>query len=102
LRVRGWKATHDAAKKQKPRLEVAWNPEIQRALPEDWRRFIRAPDLLAWLAELRVPVTFLHMSADILPLLLQGKWRESSGAPHNAWLTHAAELGTVLREILRP
>lgn len=107
---RGWHAAYQAGKDTEPHFNVNWNPEVHRALLDDWRRFIREPELLLRLSQLEVPATFLHMGADIRPgwpaaqlaaLLPRGDWRELGGAPHNAWLTHTPELGTVLREILR-
>lgn len=107
---RDWKAAYEASRDTEPAFEVDWNPEVHRTLLEDWRRFIKSPDLLARLARLEVPVTFLHMGADIRPgwpaqqlaaLLPQGEWRVLPGAPHNAWLTHPSELGVALGAALR-
>lgn len=104
-----WKAAYEAGKGTEPGFEVTVSGAVKRALLADWRRFIKTPDLLARLSRLEVPVTFLHMGADIRPgwpaaqlaaLLPRGEWREVPGAPHNAWLTHAPELGEVLRDIL--
>ncbi|WP_158263791.1 alpha/beta fold hydrolase [Deinococcus arcticus] len=106
---RDWKAAYEAGKGQEPALDVAWNPEVHRALLSDWRALIKAPDLLRRLADLPVPTTVLHMSADIRPgwparqlaaLLPLGTWAEVPGAPHNAWLTHPEELGSALRTAL--
>ncbi|WP_102125730.1 alpha/beta fold hydrolase [Deinococcus planocerae] len=106
---RDWHAAYEASKDTEPRFEVAWNPEVHRSLLDDWRRFVKTPDLLARLARLEVPVTFLHMGADIRPgwpaaqlaaLLARGEFRELPDAPHNAWLTHAAELKEMLRTCL--
>ncbi|GBF05103.1 alpha/beta hydrolase fold protein [Deinococcus aerius] len=107
---RDWHAAYEAGKDSEPRFEVDWNAAIHRALLDDWRRFIKAPDLLARLSRLEVPVTFLHMGADIRPgwpagqlaaLLPKGEWRELPGAPHNAWFTHVPQLGEALRAALR-
>lgn len=106
---RDWHAIYEADKDTEPRSEVAWNPEVHRALLDGWRRFIKTPDLLTRLSRLEVPVTFLHMGADIRPgwpaaqlaaLLPRGRWQEVPGAPHNAWLTHAPELWKALRAAL--
>lgn len=106
---RDWHAAYEVGRDTEPRFEVAWNPVIHRALLDDWRRFIKAPELLARLSQLEVPVTFLHMGANIRPgwpaaqqaaLLPRGRWQELADAPHNAWLTHAPELGEALRAAL--
>ena len=106
---RDWKAAYEAGKGAEPGFEVAVNDAVKRALLADWRRFIKAPDLLVRLSRLEVPATFLHLGADIRPgwpaaqlaaLLPRGERRELPGAPHNAWLTHAPELGEVLRDVL--
>ncbi|WP_221090318.1 alpha/beta fold hydrolase [Deinococcus aquaedulcis] len=106
---RDWKAAYEAGQGQEPALEVEWNPDVHRALITSWRQFIKTPDLLSRLSVLSVPVTFLHMEADIRPgwparqlaaLLPRGEWAEVPGAPHTAWLTHAGALGAALQTAL--
>ena len=56
-----------------------------------------------------MPVTFLHIEKDTRPdwfvrqlaeLLPHGDYVQLPGAAHHTWLTHAPELGTVLRRLL--
>lgn len=107
---RDWKAAYDAAKDTEPALDVPHSPGVHRALLTDWRRWIKTPDLLLRLSRLSVPTTFLHAGADIRPgwpaaqlaaLIPQATFQALPGAPHNAWLTHAPELGRALRDILK-
>ena len=106
---RDWKAAYEAGKHLEANFEVEYSPEVHASLLGAYRRYIKQPDLLARLARLDVPVTFLHMQNDIRPnwfvrqlaeLLPHGEYVELPGAAHNAWLTHAPELGTVLNRLL--
>ncbi|WP_281416289.1 alpha/beta fold hydrolase [Deinococcus aestuarii] len=106
---RDWHAAYEAGKDAEPQFEVDWDPGVHRVLLDDWRRFIKTPDLLARLARLPTPVTFLHMGADIRPgwpaaqlaaLLPRAEFLVLPGAPHNAWLTHGPELEEALRATL--
>ena len=106
---RDWKAAYEAGKQTEADFVVEYSPEVWEALRGDWRRYIKQPDLLARLSRLTVPVTFLHMEQDIRPnwfvrqlaeLLPHGEYVQLPGAAHNAWLTHAPELGTALRRLL--
>lgn len=106
---RDWKAAYEAGKHLEADFVVDYNPEVHAALRNDYRRYIKEPELFLRLSRLRVPVTFLHMGADIRPswpaeqlahLLPYAEFVELPEAPHNAWLTHAAELGAELRRLL--
>ncbi|WP_167757755.1 alpha/beta fold hydrolase [Deinococcus fonticola] len=106
---RDWKAAYEAGKHLEADFVVEYSEDVHAALRTDYRRFIKTPDLLARLSRLNVPITFLHMGADIRPswparqlayLLPNAEFVELPGAPHNAWLTHARPLGEVLRRLL--
>lgn len=106
---RDWKAAYEAGKHLEADFEVDYSPEVHASLLGDYRHYIKQPDLLARLARLSVPVTFLHMQNDIRPnwfvrqlaeLLPHGEYVELPGAAHNAWLTHAPELSVVLNRLL--
>lgn len=106
---RDWKAAYDAGKHLEDDFEVEYSPEVHETLRRDYRRYIKQPDLLLRLSRLSVPVTFLHMGADIRPswptqqlahLLPHAEFVELPAAPHNAWLTHSTQLGAVLSELL--
>lgn len=106
---RDWKAAYEAGKHLEADFEVEYSPEVHASLLGAYRRYIKQPDLLVRLARLSVPVTFLHMQNDIRPnwfvrqlaeLLPRGEYVELPGAAHNAWLTHAPELGVVLNRLL--
>jgi len=64
---RDWKAAYEAGKDAEPKFAVAVNEAVKRALLTDWRRFIKARDLLVRLSRLEVPVTFLQPEGDIRP-----------------------------------
>lgn len=72
-----------------------------------WREYIKRPALFREIADLPIPATFINGSEDIRPswptrqlaaLMPNGRYVEIAGAAHTVWLTHAAELRTVLRE----
>ena len=106
---RDWHATYEARLDQEPHGDYQHSPDVHRDLLGDWRRFIQAPDLLARVANLAVPITFLHPARDIRPgwparqladLAPHGRFVELADAPHEAWLTHQAALVSALKAIL--
>ena len=106
---RDWHAAYQARLNEEPHGEYQHSPDVQRDLLGDWRRFIKAPDLLARVANLAVPITFLHPARDIRPgwparqladLAPHGRFVKLADAPHEAWLTHQAALVSALKAIL--
>ena len=106
---REWHAAYEARLSEEPHGDYQHTPGVQQQLLEDWRRFIKTPDLLARIARLEAPITFLHPTHDIRAgwparqlanLAPRGDYVELVGAPHEAWLTHDDALVGVLRDIL--
>jgi len=106
---RDWHAAYQARLADEPHGSHHHSPDVHRQLLDDWRRFIKSPDLLARIAGFRVPITFLHPADDIRPswpaqqlahLAPRGRYLELAGAPHEAWLTHNGALVRVLGSIL--
>ena len=106
---REWHAAYEARHSEEPHGEYQHNPAVQSRLIEDGRRFITEPDLLARIARLEVPISFVHPANDIRPgwparqlaaLAPLGWYLELAGAPHEAWLTHHDELLGLLRDVL--
>jgi len=108
---RDWHGAYQARLDEEPRGDYEHSPEVHRQLLEDWRRFIKAPDLLTRIAGLQVPITFLHAANDIRPgwparqlanLVPHGRYLELADAPHEAWLTHQESLVHVLAQAIAP
>jgi proline iminopeptidase len=106
---RDWHAVYEAHIDEEPHDDYQYHPNVHDQLLADWRSFIKTPDLLARIAALQVPITFLHCTNDIRPswpaqqlahLAPHGRYLELADAPHEAWLTHRDALVRVLREIL--
>jgi proline iminopeptidase len=106
---RDWHAAYESRIDEEPHGDYQYNPEVHRLLLAEWRSFIKAPDLLARIAALPMPITFLHGTNDIRPswpgeqlahLAPDGRYLELADAPHEAWFTHRDALVRVLREIL--
>ncbi|HET7540559.1 MAG TPA: alpha/beta hydrolase [Polyangiaceae bacterium] len=81
------------------------DPAVNSQGNASWCEFCRRPSLLRELAALRAPCVFINAEQDIRPnwpteqlaeLISRARYVEISGAAHNIWLTHAAELGREL------
>lgn len=106
---RDWHAAYESRLSEEPHGRYQHSPEVQQRLLHDWRRFIKSADLLARIARLEVPITFLHATNDIRAgwparqlsnLAPRGRYLELADAPHEAWLTHYDALISVLTDIL--
>jgi len=107
---RDWHAAYATRLSEEPHGAYQQSPDVQRQLIEDWRSFIKNADLLARIAALQIPITFLHSANDIRPgwpaqqlayLVPHGSYLELAHAPHEAWLTHYDALVHASGEILR-
>ncbi len=108
---RDWHSAYETRLSQEPHGDHQQSPGVHRRLIDEWRDFIKTPDLLSRIAALRTPITFLHPANDIRPgwpaqqlanLVPHGRYLELAGAPHEAWLTHHNALVRALDEILAP
>ncbi len=106
---RDWHAAYEARLSEEPHGDYQQSQGVHRQLIDEWRDFIKTPDLLARLAALQTPITFLHSANDIRPgwpaqqlanLVPRGRYLELAGAPHEAWLTHHDALVRAFGEIL--
>ena len=84
------------------KADPAVNPDSNRS----WREYIKRPTLFREIADLSIPAVFINGGADIRPnwpteqlasLIPGGRYVEIPDAPHNIWLTHAADLRYELR-----
>lgn len=106
---RDWHAAYERRLDDEPHGSYRHSPDVQQALLADWRRFIKTPNLLARIARLSVPITFVHAANDIRPgwpahqlaeLTPHGRFVELAEAPHEAWLTHRDAVLELLTAIL--
>ena len=88
------------------KADAAVNPAGNRS----WKEYIRRPTLFREIADLDIPAVFINGGEDIRPnwptqqlasLMLGGSYVEITGAAHNIWLTHTAELRQKLRKAVR-
>lgn len=91
-------------------IEFHADATVNPAMNASWRTYIKEPDLLRKIAELRLPAAFITAGDDIRPawptlqlaaLLPRGAHVEVPGASHYIWLTHARELREQLDRALR-
>lgn len=94
---RDWSATYHARRDSVFTAEVEYEPAVHHSLLTDWRRWIKAPDLLARLGSLPVPVTFVLAEQDVRPSwpveqlaqLVPGAVLDvAAGVGHDFWYTH--------------
>jgi proline iminopeptidase len=110
---RDWHDAYAAARDAglEPPLDFEFPPnlEVNAQLNADRKRWIKTPGLLLQIAELRTPTLFVYGSEDIRPswpveqvaaLLPSATMHMLEGASHNLWLTHAEELGCLLRDFV--
>lgn len=92
-----------------PEMAYPYNPQVNERVSASWRRYCTAPDLLQRIAALPMPVHYVLAAEDIRPnwpleqiaaLAPCGVVHRIAGAAHNIWLTHAAPLRQILREVL--
>ena len=82
------------------------DPAVNPGGNRSWREYIKRPTLSREIADLSIPAVFINGGADIRPnwpteqlasLIPGGRYVEIPDAPHNIWLTHAADLRYELR-----
>lgn len=102
---RDWKAAYIMNKEiqgeQAPQFVYPVNQSVHRSLLESWREFIKQPDLLKRISEIRLPILFLVAEKDIRPswpiqqlaaLIPTSESKSIRGAGHYIWLTDTQEL----------
>ena len=89
-------------------MDFAFPPNMQanESLNAEWKAFIHRPELLREVSCIEAPALFVYGSEDIRPswpaeqvaaLLPNARFEMLQGANHYLWLTHAAELGDLMR-----
>ena len=95
---------------QKPEMACPGNDEVNRCGNASWYDYIRHPEFLRRSGELKIPALFVVAGDDIRPnwpaeqmsrLLPDCRLVRIEDAGHYIWLTHAAELRTILRSFLK-
>lgn len=110
---REWHAAYSAARDagHEPDLDFAYPPnmDVNLQMNAEWKAFIKRPGLFRDLSELDVPALFVYGSEDIRPhwpieqvarLMPNARWELLQGATHNMWLSHAAELGSMVTDFV--
>jgi proline iminopeptidase len=110
---RQWHAAYEAGRVAHPtRLPLfayPFNPRVNRAGVASWRVFIKQPQVLRQIADLRIPALVMHGSADNSPswpvqqlaaLLPNARFVLVAGGGHHLELTHPDELRACLRDFL--
>jgi proline iminopeptidase len=100
----------DTAGEPEPAFPYPHNDEVNRDGVISARAYGRDPHLLRRLADLRVPMLAVGGGQDIRPswaaeqvvhLMPNAGWVLLPEAPHYLWLTHAEQLGAVMRGFLQ-
>ena len=103
---RAYEAGRDAGRDQVPESAFEVNRELHAAVLGSWRRYIKQPDLLRRLAELRAPYLAVLGSKDVRPswpveqvaaLVPRSQVVVIEDAGHCPWWTHPRELREAIR-----
>jgi proline iminopeptidase len=110
---REWSKAYHAGKDAGLEPEIAWdyppNMEVNRIGNMSAAIYIQRPDLWREIADMDVPLLAVSGEKDIRPvwpveqivrLMPNARHEVIPGAPHDFWLTHADELGVLLRGFL--
>lgn len=82
------------------------DPQVNKMGTKSWRDYLKRPDLLRAISTMEIPAVFINAGEDIRPnwptrqlaaLIPAGEYHEISGAAHYIWLTHANELGAIMK-----
>lgn len=101
-----YEAGRDAGKDPPPATAYPYEPEVNRAANASWRAYIKRPDLLRRVSELDIPVLAVVGAEDVRPswpveqlvnLLPNAQLEVIPGAGHCPWVSHACDLGEVVR-----
>lgn len=109
VKDRSWSEAYHAGKagrgEAQPAFAYPHNMEVNRVLNSSWRDFTHGADLWRRAAAIACPALWVCAENDIRPswpeqqlaaLLPRGEFRLIGGAEHVIWLSHAAELRSVL------
>lgn len=101
---RSWHRAYEAGRRagdQVPESDYDLDPELQARALASWRQYIKQPDLLRRLADLRAPYLAVVGSEDgrpswpveqVVALVPDGRLALITGAGHCPWWTHPNEL----------
>lgn len=86
------------------------DPAVNKMGNQSWREYIKRPNLLRDIADIKVPAIFINAGNDIRPnwptqqlaaLIPNGQYFEIPEAEHCIWLTHDRELKVLLQDAVR-
>ncbi|MCR8981424.1 alpha/beta fold hydrolase [Brevibacillus laterosporus] len=111
---RDWKATYQKGiaenKEQMVMLDYPVNKEVHRSLIDSWRAFIKEPELLRRISEIKAPSYFLYGDEDIRPswpiqqiahLIKDAQLHCIKGAGHYIWLQKPDSLQELLKGFVK-
>ena len=93
-----------------PDTRFAFNADVNRAMNDSWRRYIKEPHLLRRISEYPAPLLAIHGAEDIRPrwpieqlaeLVPRGAFYVLAGAGHIPWTSHAEDIRGLILEYLR-
>lgn len=110
---RDWKGIYNRNKlvidELKPDFEYGDNKIVHHSLINSWRSFIKKPQLLKDISEIKLPSIFIYAENDIRPpwsikqisnLINNSRYIEIKGAEHYIWLNEKNKLSKVLRDFI--
>lgn len=107
-RDRTWSEAYESGKATDAVIDIAWVPEVHRALSDSFTEWIHRPDLWRWLADCQVPMHFIAAGDDIRPswplrqlaaLVPHGTFSAVPGVPHDFWATHPETWATAVKKV---
>ncbi|MCG7318393.1 alpha/beta fold hydrolase [Brevibacillus laterosporus] len=111
---RDWKAVYQKGiaenKEQMVMLDYPVNKEVHRSLIDSWRAFIKEPELLRRISEIKAPSYFLYGDEDIRPswpiqqiaqLIKDAQLHCMEGAGHYIWLQKPERLQVLLKGFVK-
>ncbi len=94
---------------ERPAASLERDEDVSSRMAESWNSFIKAPDLWQKISKIDVPVILVYGKQDIRPAwpvlqlanLMPNARMEFMEGTHFMWLTHAEDLGRLLRGFIR-
>jgi len=108
-----WGAAREKSRQERgekrPPESLEWDEEVKKQLSESWYSFIKKPDLWKDISRLDIPALFVYGRQDIRPIwpvlqlanIMPNARLEIMDGEHFMWLTHADELGRILRGFIK-
>ena len=107
---RSWHAAYaeNRHREESPK-EYSFDPDVNRLGNETYKAFIKTPDLLRQIADMKTPCFYIAAGSDIRPnwpirqlagLISHSEYQEIGAAGHYIWTSHTNELSKALRKIV--